>query len=189
MTKKDNKYLMKNKDWTEKEVKEYLTQFLHGFDIQSIAAGPASTNKVREEKGLEAEQYLRQQHSVDEKLKDYMRTTLNIDDQLFKEAVRRTRTMTNDNFNSVRFMFNSGQMVLEVNTPEVGEYREDMAIDYEGDEVKIAFNPDFVLDVLKNIETESTSIILKDAMSPGVLKPYTEAPKDDYINVIMPIRI
>jgi len=35
MSKKDNKYSMKNKDWTEEEVKEYLTQFLHGFNIQA----------------------------------------------------------------------------------------------------------------------------------------------------------
>ena len=76
MTKKDNKYLMKNKDWTEEEVKEYLTQFLHGFNIQEIAAGPAVKNK-NIENPENHEKYLRQQHSVDEKLKDYMRTTLN----------------------------------------------------------------------------------------------------------------
>jgi|3_EtaG_2_1085321.scaffolds.fasta_scaffold73246_2 hypothetical protein len=76
MSKKDNKYLMKNKDWTEKEVKEYLTQFLHGFNIQEIAAGPAVKNKNIEDPEKH-EKYLRQQHSVDEKLKDYMRRKLN----------------------------------------------------------------------------------------------------------------
>ncbi|MBE18163.1 MAG: hypothetical protein CMH79_05325 [Nitrospinae bacterium] len=77
MAKKDKKYKMKNKDWTDEEIKQYLTEFLHGFDIQSIAAGPGSTNKVREEKGLDPKEYLRQHHSVDEKLKQYMRDTLN----------------------------------------------------------------------------------------------------------------
>lgn len=108
---------------------------------------------------------------------------------LFTEAVRRTRTMTNDKFNSVRFLFSNGSMTLEVSTPEVGEYREDIAVDYKGEDVQIAFNPDFVLDVLRHVDTESSTFVLKDATSPGVIKPYAETKTDNYLNVIMPIRL
>ena len=73
MSKKDNKYIQKNKKWTEEEIKGYLTEFLHGFNIQDIAAGPGAKHKNASEDA----KYLRQQHSVDEKLKDYMRETLN----------------------------------------------------------------------------------------------------------------
>lgn len=112
-----------------------------------------------------------------------------IDTAVFLEAVRRTRTMTNDKFNSVRFAVSSGEMSLRVVTPEVGEYREEIPIEFDGGSLEIAFNPDFVLDVLKHVETEKTSFILKDGMSPGVLKPYRENASDTYVNVIMPIRI
>ena len=105
------------------------------------------------------------------------------------EAVRRTRTMTNDKFNSVRISIESGKMELKVVTPEVGEYEEELPIEYEGDKVEIAFNPDFILEVLRHIDSEKTCLVLKDGMSPGLLKPYTEAPVDLYLNVIMPIRI
>jgi len=107
----------------------------------------------------------------------------------FLEAIRRTRTMTNDKFNSVRLNLGSGTMALKVVTPEVGEYEEEMPIDYEGEQVEIAFNPDFILDVVRRITSEKVAIQFKDAMSPGLLKPFTEAPEDDYLNVIMPIRI
>lgn len=107
----------------------------------------------------------------------------------FTEAMRRTRTMTNDKFNSVRLGIGDGLLTLRVNTPEVGEYSEDMPIDYHGDTVEIAFNPEFVLEVLRRIDAENVCLVLKDAMSPGVIKPYTEAPDEDYVNVIMPIRI
>ena len=107
----------------------------------------------------------------------------------FTEAVRRTRTMTNDKFNSVRFGFGNGQMTLKVVTPEVGEYEEELPIDYDGEVVEIAFNPDFILDVLRRLETERVALVVKDAMSPGILKPYSEAPEDLYVNVVMPIRI
>lgn len=108
---------------------------------------------------------------------------------LFTEAVRRTRTMTNEKFNSVRFILSTGSVILKVVTPEVGEYEEEIAIEYDGEKVEIAFNPDFLLDILRHIDTEMVCLILKDTTSPGVVKPYTNAPLDSYVNVIMPIRL
>lgn len=107
----------------------------------------------------------------------------------FLEAIRRTRTMTNEKFNSVRLRFVDGKAILRVVTPEVGEYEEDFPVDYKGEDLEIAFNPDFVLDVLRRIDCDSVTVMLKDGMSPGVLKPFTEAPQDNYLNVVMPIRI
>jgi DNA polymerase-3 subunit beta len=112
-----------------------------------------------------------------------------LDTAKFTEAMRRTRTMTNDKFNSVRLSLKDGNMTLKVVTPEVGEYEEDMEIDYSGDTVEIAFNPDFILDVLRHVDEDKVCLVLKDGGSPGVLKPYTEAPEDRYINVVMPIRM
>jgi DNA polymerase-3 subunit beta len=112
-----------------------------------------------------------------------------LDATRFTEAMRRTRTMTNEKFNSVRIGVNNGRMTLRVVTPEVGEYIEDLEIEYGGDPIEIAFNPEFVLDVLRHIEADKVCLVLKDAMSPGVIKPYSDAPEEDYINVVMPIRI
>ncbi|HNR30645.1 MAG TPA: DNA polymerase III subunit beta [Candidatus Hydrogenedentes bacterium] len=112
-----------------------------------------------------------------------------LDTVRFSEAMRRTRTMTNEKFNSVRFKLGGSMLTLKVVTPEVGEYEEDMEIQYDGENVEIAFNPDFILDILRHVNSEKVCLVLRDAMSPGVLKPYTEAPVDNYINVIMPIRI
>jgi DNA polymerase-3 subunit beta len=78
---------------------------------------------------------------------------------------------------------------LSVVTPEVGEYEEEIAIDYDGDSMEIAFNPDFLVDILKHLDTESTQVVLKDAMSPGILKPFVDDGEDKYVNVVMPIRI
>jgi DNA polymerase-3 subunit beta len=114
---------------------------------------------------------------------------IHLDTAAFTEAVRRTRTMTNDKFNSVRFVLNDGTMLLRVVTPEVGEYEEEMPIDYTGEPLEIAFNPDFMVDVLRHTDSEKISFVLKDAMSPGLLKPSGTNDADRYLNVIMPIRI
>lgn len=112
-----------------------------------------------------------------------------LDRSVLTEAMRRTRTMTNDKFNSVRIGLREGVMSLKVVTPEVGEYEEEVAVDYSGESVDIAFNPSFVLQVLQHMDSDKVCLVLKDAMSPGVLKPYSEAPEDTYVNVVMPIRI
>ncbi|HOZ48043.1 MAG TPA: DNA polymerase III subunit beta [Candidatus Hydrogenedentes bacterium] len=105
------------------------------------------------------------------------------------EAIRRTRTMTNEKFNSVRFVLSDGTLALKVVTPEVGEYEEELPVEYEGEGVEIAFNPDFVLDVLRRIEGDKVCLTLKDAGNPGVVKPFSETGDDTYLNIIMPIRI
>lgn len=109
---------------------------------------------------------------------------------VFSEAIRRTRTMTSDKFNSVRFSITPGKMTLLVVTPDVGEYEEEIAVEYEGEKIEIAFNPDFIWDVLRRIDTERLCLVLKDSTSPGIIKPVLDKALDEnYINVIMPIRI
>lgn len=112
-----------------------------------------------------------------------------LDTVKFNEAMRRTRTMTNDKFNSVRLSLADNVLTLRVTTPEVGEYEEEMPVEYDGERVDIAFNPDFILDVVRRVDAEKTCLVLKDASSPGVVKPYVDGPDDNYVNVVMPIRM
>ena len=107
----------------------------------------------------------------------------------FMEAMRRTRTMTNDKFNSVRVTVNGPIMKLNVVTPEVGEYEEELEVEFDGGNLDIAFNPDYVLEVLRRIETEKLVLVLKDSSSPGLIKPYEEKSSHQYLNVVMPIRL
>lgn len=107
----------------------------------------------------------------------------------FLEAVRRTRTMTNEKFNSVRFNLGDDVMLLRVVTPEVGEYREEMPVSFNGAAMEVAFNPDFVLEVLRRIDTPEVSFVLKDATSPGLIRPVSDNENATFLNVIMPIRI
>lgn len=116
---------------------------------------------------------------------------------VFQESVARAKAMTNEKFNSVRLVIGGNQIILRVSTPDVGEFEEEIPAEYEGEEIEIAFNPDFILDVLRTLDTKEIALILKDATSPGVIKPVLEDTRgtkgvrisDDHINVIMPIRI
>ena len=110
------------------------------------------------------------------------------DRAVFEESIRRTRTMTNDKFNTVKFLVSPGLALLKVNTPDVGEYVEEVPVTYDGESVDISFNPDFIWEVVRRIDTKQVALVLKDDQFPGVIKPYIEAGEDTFVNVIMPIR-
>ncbi len=105
------------------------------------------------------------------------------------EAMRRTRTMTNEKFNTVRLQISEDRMLLRVVTPEVGEYEEEVPVQYDGEDIDVAFNPAFVAEILRHIEEEKTSFVLKDGGNPGLIKPFKEEGPDNYLNVVMPIRV
>lgn len=107
----------------------------------------------------------------------------------FLRCMRRAAAMTNDKFRNVRLIFDAGLLKIFVKTPDVGEYEEEIPVDYDGQKLEIAFNPFFILDVLRYIDSEHVYLQFKDSGSPGVIKPYLDGPINNYINVIMPINI
>jgi len=101
-------------------------------------------------------------------------------------ATRRAAAVTSREFNSVKIHIRKGLMVLSAATPDVGEAEDEISASYDGKELDIVFNPDYMLDALGTIETDRTVLQLRDETSPGVLKPYGS---EDYIYVIMPIKV
>jgi DNA polymerase-3 subunit beta len=99
-------------------------------------------------------------------------------------ALRRAEIMTSDKSNSVKLTFGKNNLAITSNTPEVGEARESLAVNYKGPELAIAFNPAFLLDPLKALDTEEVYIELNDELSPGVLKA-----SQPFLYVIMPMRM
>ena len=80
--------------------------------------------------------------------------------------------------------FTKNNLDITANTPEVGEAKESMAISYRGKDISIAFNPEFLMDPLRNLPNDEVFLDLIDEMSPGVLKIQTP-----FLYVIMPMRV
>jgi len=70
------------------------------------------------------------------------------------QCLRRAELMTSDKSNSVKLAFGRNNLAITSNTPEVGEARETMAINYKGPELGIAFNPAFLIDALKALDND-----------------------------------
>ena len=99
-------------------------------------------------------------------------------------ALRRAEIMTSDKSNSVKLTFAPNQVLITANTPEVGEGRESIAVNYKGKDFAVAFNPQYLMDPLKNLESDEIFLELTDELSPGVIKV-----SSPFLYVLMPMRM
>jgi DNA polymerase-3 subunit beta len=104
--------------------------------------------------------------------------------EAFLNSVRRVSLLSNDKTSSVRLSFSRNNLDIAANTPEVGEAREALAVVYRGRDLSIAFNPEFLMDPLRNLPSDEIHLELIDEMSPGVIKINTP-----FLYVLMPMRV
>ena len=78
--------------------------------------------------------------------------------------------MTSEKANSVKLTFGKNNLAITANTPEVGEAKESIAINYKGKEIAVAFNPKYLIDPMNALPNDEVFMELIDELSPGVLK-------------------
>ena len=103
-------------------------------------------------------------------------------------AVKRVALLSNERSRAVKFQIDKGKVEIASSSPEFGEAKEALIVDYAGAPVTICFNAQYVLDFLAVVETDSISLEFKDEMSQAVMKPIG-ADGYDYTYVIMPMRV
>ena len=102
----------------------------------------------------------------------------------FLQALRRAEIMTSEKANSVKLAFGKNNLAITANSPEVGEARESLAVNYKGKEMAIAFNPRYLIDALNALSEDEVFFELIDELSPGVLKI-----NGPFLYVVMPMRL
>jgi DNA polymerase-3 subunit beta len=104
----------------------------------------------------------------------------------FLQSIRRVSVLASEKTNQIKLTIQRQNIQVSANTPEIGEAKDEFDAVYDGEEVQVAFNGKYLIDILKNIDSEEVSLELNQPLTPGVIKP---AGDDNYINVIMPIKL
>jgi DNA polymerase-3 subunit beta len=99
-------------------------------------------------------------------------------------ALRRVSLVTTDKSNSTRLTFSANQLTIITNTPDIGEARETLPIKYAGKEITVTFNPEYVMDPLRNIDSDEVTLEISDGHSPSLLKCGIP-----FLYVLMPLRV
>jgi DNA polymerase III subunit beta len=103
-------------------------------------------------------------------------------------AVRRVALLSNERSRAVKFQIDKGKVEIASSSPEFGEAKEVLMVDYTAAPVTICFNAQYVVDFLGAVETDSVALDFKDEMSQAVLSPIG-AEGYTYTYVIMPMRV
>jgi DNA polymerase-3 subunit beta len=114
--------------------------------------------------------------------------TVEFDRDRLTSAVKRVALLSNERSRAVKFQIDKGKVEIASSSPEFGEAKEVLMVDYAAAPVTICFNAQYVLDFLGVVETDSVQLEFKDEMSQAVMKPIG-AEGYDYTYVIMPMRI
>jgi DNA polymerase III subunit beta len=104
--------------------------------------------------------------------------------ETFLNSLRRVSLLASDKSNSIKLNFSKNNIDITANTPEVGEAKESLPVQYKGRDFSMAFNPEFLMAPLRALTEDEVFLDLIDEMSPGVLKIQTP-----FLYVLMPMRI
>lgn len=100
------------------------------------------------------------------------------------EVVNRTRLMAQRN-SPLRLQFADGSLTVSANTQDVGAARESLPIRYDGEDLVIGFNADFLRDGIQSFRDDTVKIQLISPLRPGLLT----SDDDALMYLIMPVRL
>jgi DNA polymerase-3 subunit beta len=106
----------------------------------------------------------------------------------FTQAIRRVSLLSTERSKGVKFYIEKNLLKLFSSNPEIGEARDNLEVDYQGAELEVGFNSQYLLDFLSSISSERIRLELKDENSAAIMRPELEE-EIKYTYVLMPMKI
>jgi DNA polymerase-3 subunit beta len=105
--------------------------------------------------------------------------------QEFLDVVRRVSQLAQRNA-PLRLSFSQGELRVSASTPDVGDAEEAMPAAFDGEELEIGFNPEFLRDGIESVAGDEVLLRLISPLRPGLLQPVDN---EDFRYLVMPIRL
>lgn len=112
-------------------------------------------------------------------------TRVMIDKAELMESIDRAQLMAREGNNNIVMKFHDNKLIISANS-FVGRVNEEIDVQINGEDIDIAFNPRFCINVLKNIPDEKIYMDFTTSISPCVIRP---AKTEGYYYLIVPVRI
>lgn len=101
----------------------------------------------------------------------------------FLAAIRRANLLATPDFQAIKFEVFKDKLIISKTTPDIGESREELGINFAGTEMIIGFNPQYMIDVLKNLNDETIEVEFLGTDKPCVIR------KENYLYLALPMRL
>lgn len=109
-----------------------------------------------------------------------------VDREAFIQALKRISLMSSDKSRSLTLSLVSGILTLSSQSPELGDAKEEISVEYEGEELKMGFNSRYLIDAVSTMDGESVLLEFRGKQNPGLIRSSTGP---NHISVVMPMRI
>lgn len=105
---------------------------------------------------------------------------------LLKKSLTRAAILSNETSRGIRFNINSNQLMITTHNREQEELEEILDVQYDGDDLEISFNVNYILDVLNHIKCSNIRLLFSDANSSVHIE---DTLNKNFIYIIMPIKL
>jgi DNA polymerase-3 subunit beta len=107
--------------------------------------------------------------------------------EAFRNALRRVSILSDQETRSVVLEIKKSNMTLTSDNPSLGDAKETLDVEYDGEDFKVAFNATYLMDVLKVMEDDYMRMEIRDSLSPAL---FLGTDRDnEFLSVVMPMRI
>ena len=101
-------------------------------------------------------------------------------------CLKRISIMASEKGEGLVFKIQQGSLVVSSSAHDFGDAKEDMDIEYTGEDIEVGFNGRYLLDALAVMGTEDLVFELKDSATAGVLRP---AGEERHLCLVMPMKL
>ena len=123
--------------------------------------------------------------NIDQMLSDDYETKIEINKSEFLSCIDRATLLVKESDNKPIILNLEGDNMELSITSDMGNMREDISIKKEGKDIRIGFNPKFLMEAIKVIDDENVSIYFVNHKAPCFIKNENK----DYIYIILPVNI
>ncbi len=109
-----------------------------------------------------------------------------VEREILLAALKRVRLVSGERAPSVRIKVVDGVLTVFSENPDLGEASEEIEVDYDGPELGVGFNANYLVDVLSVLSDEKVELDVSDELAPGIIRPEKD---EAYTAVVMPMRI
>ncbi|NLK65727.1 MAG: DNA polymerase III subunit beta [Tissierellia bacterium] len=122
-------------------------------------------------------------------IKDNYVSVVKVNTEDIRDSIERASLLARDDKNNL-IVLDIKDCIMQINSSsEYGNVEENISIEKEGEDIKIGFNSKYILDYLKVIDSEMISLNLIGKNNPCFIKEEKEENKDNYIYMVLPVRI
>lgn len=114
------------------------------------------------------------------------KTIITADKNMFASAIDRVSLISRyHEFHTINFNIAQNNIHILSNNPDIGKAEEDVPVQTEGDDLSISFNVQYLLDVLKIVESDNIKMYFNTNLSPMKLE---EVDNPDFSYIVTPVR-